>query len=88
MWVLALSFLGCSSGTASCEAYVEAYSACAESYQGTAITSDLLGCEDASADYADYYDCLTDAYENADCTADEGWQDAAEEASTCEAPTE
>jgi hypothetical protein len=88
MWVLALSILGCNTGAASCEAYVEAYNSCAESYQGTSITSDLLGCDDASADYADYYDCLTDAYEAADCTTDDGWQTASEDGAICETPTE
>lgn len=88
MWVLVLSLLGCSGGVASCEAYVDAYNTCAESYQGTTITSDLLGCDEASSAYADYYDCLTDAYETADCTTDDGWQDAATAGSQCDAPTE
>ncbi len=88
MWLVALSLVGCTPGVASCEAYVEAYNTCAESYQGTSISSELIGCDDASSDHADYYDCLTDAYDAADCSTDDGWINAAETASTCEAPTE
>jgi hypothetical protein len=88
MWVLVLSLLGCNPGAASCEAYVDAYNVCAESSQGTSITSELLGCDGISSDYADYYDCLTDAYETADCTTNDGWQVAAFEAAECDSPTE
>ncbi len=89
MWVLALSLWGCDTGTASCEAYVEAYNACAESYNGTPISSELLACDDAPSDYADYYDCLTDAYEAVDCSTDDGWQSASDTTATdCDTPTE
>ncbi len=86
--LLPLLLLGCAPGTASCEAYVDAYNACAESYQGTTITSETIACEEASSDFADFYDCLAEAYENADCTTTDGWQTAASDASECEAPTD
>ncbi len=84
--VLFLALIGCNSGTASCESYVEAYNACSDQYLGTTITSEDLGCETADSEDGDYYDCLAEAYDGADCTEEEGWIAAAEDGSECEAP--
>jgi hypothetical protein len=81
---------GCESGPKSCDNYVSAYNTCVELLSPDSFTldADATGCDQADDANADYYDCLTDAYSNGDCSTDEGWVETVAAAAVCAFPTD
>ncbi len=67
-----------------CCDYVAAYNACADTY-GSQDWKDgeTTGCELAGDDQTSRYECLTEHFEQADCTTADGWNDAIQGATGC-----
>jgi hypothetical protein len=80
---LVLGLVGCG-GANECERYVDAALACIEAAGG-----DVTGysyestCAGYANDQADYFACLADAYEGADCSTLEGLTAAGTSSASC-----
>lgn len=77
------SLIGCG-GENSCERYVNAVVGCSEEYGADATAYDAeTTCAGYDKSQDDYFNCLADAYEGADCATDEGWAAVGTDISEC-----
>lgn len=82
---LLLTFLVACGGENACEAYVNSYYGCAEEAGAdtTGIDAETLCANYEKGTADDYYNCMADAYSNADCSTAEGVTAANTDAAAC-----
>ncbi len=81
--MISAAFLALAACKSPCEQAEKAFDACVEESGVSVEDSEEDTCSDAKDEDDDLYDCIADAFGDADCSTEDGFMEAAVAASEC-----